>query len=64
MLEGVGGNIGAASTTVVLIPIGRDDQGLPMGVQLVGRRWDDERLLAIATTLAEVAGPFRRPPGY
>lgn len=47
-----------------VLPIGFDSAGLPIGVQIVTRRWDDDRLLAIAATLAEVAGPFRRPPGY
>jgi amidase len=49
---------------VVVIPAGQDANGLPIGVQVVGRRWADERLLAVAGRLAEVAGPFRRPPGY
>lgn len=46
---------------VVVIPIGRDPDGLPIGVQIVGRRWGEERLLAIAEKLVEVAGPFRWP---
>jgi amidase len=49
---------------VVVIPAGQDADGLPIGVQVVGRRWGDERLLAIAARIAEVAGPFVRPPGY
>ncbi len=49
---------------VVVLPVGRDPEGLPIGVQAVGARWHDERLLVIATRLAEIAGPFRRPPGY
>ncbi|WNG16486.1 amidase [Cystobacter fuscus] len=36
---------------------------LPLGVQVVGRRWKDEALLSVAEALSEVAGPFRRPPG-
>ncbi len=38
--------------------------GLPIGVQLVGQRWQDQTLLAIAQALTEITGDFRRPPGY
>jgi amidase len=38
--------------------------GLPIGVQIVGRRWEEMELLAVAAKIAEVIGPFRRPPGY
>jgi len=46
---------------VVVLPIGQDRDGLPIGVQLVGARWRDERLLGIARALAEVSGSFTRP---
>jgi amidase len=48
----------------IAIPVGLDSQGLPIGLQLIGRRWEDERLLAIAKLVSEVTGGFRRPPGY
>ena len=48
----------------VVLPLTSSRAGLPIGVQAVGRRWDDERLLAIAGALAEMTGGFRRPPGY
>jgi amidase len=47
-----------------VIPAGQDPGGLPIGVQIVSTRWGEERLLAIAMLLAEIAGPFRRPPGF
>jgi amidase len=47
----------------VVIPVSIDVDGLPIGVQLVGRRWGEEGLLEIAALISEVAGPFRRPPG-
>jgi amidase len=50
--------------TSVVIPAGLDSQGLPIGVQLIGRRWEDERLLPIAVRVAAITGGFRRPPGY
>ncbi|BBK41547.1 amidase [Allostella vacuolata] len=38
----------------VNIPFGRGPKGLPLGIQLVGRRLDDARLLAVAATVADV----------
>jgi len=35
----------------VSVPMGRAKNGLPMGVQLVGRRWTDRKLLALAAEL-------------
>jgi len=49
---------------MVVIPAGVDNQGLPFGLQILARRWDDERLLAIAESLSELTGGFQRPPGY
>jgi amidase len=48
----------------VVLPYKLDRDGLPIGIQLVGKRWDESRLLGIATALSEVTGGFRRPPGY
>jgi amidase len=49
---------------VVVLPAAHSHQGLPIGVQVVGRRWDEMRLLAVAKCITEVAGAFRQPPGY
>lgn len=46
----------------VVLPLGLDREGLPIGAQLVGKRWDESRLLSVATAVAEVTGEFRRPP--
>jgi amidase len=48
----------------VALPYKLDRDGLPIGVQVVGKRWDESRLLAIARALSEVAGGFPRPPSY
>jgi amidase len=48
----------------VVLPYTRDRDGLPIGVQLVGKRWDESRLLAMAKTLMDVTDGFQRPPGY
>jgi amidase len=44
---------------VVVVPVGTDPDGLPIGVQIVGKRWGEERLLGIAERLVEVVGPLR-----
>jgi amidase len=49
---------------MVIIPAGVDRQGLPFGLQVLGRRWHDERLLAIAELLSMFTQAFQRPPGY
>lgn len=49
---------------MVVIPAGVDNQGLPFGLQVLGKRWGDERLLDIAESLSELTGGFQRPPGY
>ncbi|WP_217578462.1 amidase [Mesorhizobium sp. GbtcB19] len=47
----------------VVIPIGLDREGLPIGAQLVGRRHSDMKLLAAAKALARLTDGFVRPPG-
>ncbi len=48
----------------VVLPYKLDRDGLPIGIQMVGKRWDESRLLAMAKALSEVTGAFQRPPGY
>lgn len=49
---------------VVVIPIGYTGEGVPIGVQIVGKRWRDMELLSIAGMLDKAGGSFRNPPGY
>ncbi len=49
---------------VVVLPMGRSSEGLPIGLQAVARRWDDGRLLAISRLIGQVLGPWQGPPGY
>lgn len=48
----------------VVIPIGQTQAGLPIGLQIVGKRWREMELLAIAQELDKVVGSFRSPVGY
>lgn len=48
-------NTALSGHPVVVLPIGYTSQGLPVGVQVHGRRWQDKRLLEIAQELEQVA---------
>jgi amidase len=48
----------------VVIPTGQTEDELPIGVQLVGRRWGEMELLEVAQQISQLIGPFRYPPGY
>ncbi|HYO54068.1 amidase [Archangium sp.] len=50
---------------VVVLPLTKlVDSPLPLGIQVVGRRWLDEELLALCESLTEITGEFRKPPGF
>ena len=44
-----------------VVPMGRSAEGLPIGVQIVGRPWEEERVLAISKCV-EQAGGWKEPP--
>ncbi len=46
----------------VVLPLTRSKEGLPIGVQVVGRRWSEPALLALCEHVALVTGPFTPPP--
>ena len=52
-----------APCPVLTVPAGQHADGLPIGVQIVGRRWQDDAVLRIGRGL-EVTRPWagRRPP--
>lgn len=45
----------------MVIPFGLDENGLPIGVQLVGRPYDEELLLEVAIRLEDARGTFPAP---
>jgi amidase len=45
-----------------VVPAGRDGKGLPVGVQIVGRAFDEENVLAVALALEKELGGYQRPP--
>ena len=48
----------------IVLPSGLMDNGVPIGVQLVGKWWSEARLIGITKTLTEMTGGFRPPPGF
>jgi amidase len=44
-----------------VVPMGFSSDGLPIGVQIVGRPWEEEQVLAVAGRV-ERAGGWREPP--
>ncbi|RWM27528.1 amidase [Mesorhizobium sp.] len=64
MLPAYGAVFNYSGHPAVVIPCGQDSNGVPVGLQLVGRHWSEARLLGIAAAIAPLAGGFRRPPGY
>ena len=49
-------------TPGAVVPVGQSPEGLPIGVQIVGRPWAEEAVLAVAAKIEEAIGGFRRPP--
>jgi Asp-tRNA(Asn)/Glu-tRNA(Gln) amidotransferase A subunit family amidase len=45
----------------VVVPFARSLEGLPIGVQLVGRPWREEEVLGVAGFVEAAGGGFRRP---
>jgi Asp-tRNA(Asn)/Glu-tRNA(Gln) amidotransferase A subunit family amidase len=45
-----------------VVPMGHSDEGLPIGVQIVGRPWQEEVVLAVAAKLEAERGPWQAPP--
>jgi Asp-tRNA(Asn)/Glu-tRNA(Gln) amidotransferase A subunit family amidase len=43
------------------VPIGRSNDGLPSGVQIVARPWEEELVLAVATELEAQRGAWQAP---
>jgi amidase len=49
---------------VVVLPLAQSCDGMPIGIQMIGKRWKDMDLLNVAETITEITGPFKVPPGY
>jgi Asp-tRNA(Asn)/Glu-tRNA(Gln) amidotransferase A subunit family amidase len=45
-----------------VVPVAESPEGLPIGVQVVGRPWEEEAVLPVAAKIEEACGGFCRPP--
>jgi Asp-tRNA(Asn)/Glu-tRNA(Gln) amidotransferase A subunit family amidase len=45
-----------------VVPVGQSREGLPIGVQVVGRPWEEEQVLSVAEILEKQCGAWRIPP--
>ena len=45
-----------------VVPVGQSPEGLPVGVQIVGRPWEEEQVLSIAAALEKECGAGQAPP--
>jgi Asp-tRNA(Asn)/Glu-tRNA(Gln) amidotransferase A subunit family amidase len=46
------------------VPVGHSNEGLPIGVQMIGRPFEDELVLAVAECVERARGPWEVPSGF
>lgn len=51
-----------AGVPAITLPSGLSPEGLPMAIQLVGKPWEDRRLLEVASWVWAILGPCPVPP--
>jgi amidase len=44
------------------VPVGVSHEGLPIGMQIIGRPFEDELVLAVAEAIEQARGPWQPPP--
>ena len=49
------------ASPAAVVPVGSSPEGLPIGVQVAGRPFEDERVLAVAAAIERAFG-YRCPP--
>src|ERR1700751_113879 len=53
--------VNMAGLPAISVPAGLDSQGLPLGLQLIGRPFDEETLFSLAHVVEQAAGHFTPP---
>lgn len=48
----------------IVLPCGFSRDGLPIGLQITGKRWGEARLLGVARVLEKLLPPCPVPPAY
>jgi len=49
-------------TPAVAVPVGQSPEGLPIGVQISARPWQEELVLEVAAAVEQACGHWRKPP--
>ena len=49
-------------TPAAVVPVGRSPEGLPIGVQISARPWEEELVLAVAEVVEKECGGWKAPP--
>jgi Asp-tRNA(Asn)/Glu-tRNA(Gln) amidotransferase A subunit family amidase len=49
-------------TPAIVVPVGQSIEGLPIGVQISARPWEEELVLSVAAELEAQCGAWRKPP--
>jgi Asp-tRNA(Asn)/Glu-tRNA(Gln) amidotransferase A subunit family amidase len=49
-------------TPAAVVPVAQSAEGLPIGVQISGLPWEEEKVLAVAAALEAECGAWRQPP--
>ena len=55
---------GACYLPATVVPVGRLENGLPVGIQIVGAYLEDRTTLDLARRLLALLGGCPRPPGF
>ncbi len=45
-----------------VVPVAHSPEGLPIGVQIIGRPWEEEQVLAVAAATEKECGAWKIPP--
>jgi Asp-tRNA(Asn)/Glu-tRNA(Gln) amidotransferase A subunit family amidase len=49
-------------TPAAVVPVGQSAEGLPIGVQISARPWQEELVLEVAAAVEQACGNWRKPP--
>jgi amidase len=49
-------------TPAAVVPVGKSPEGLPIGVQIVARPWEEEIVLSVAAAVEKQCGGWQAPP--